>query len=647
MIDAEIQDPYIEELSYGVRTLADAVLGEAKAQEVLEIALGIRGKESRLEFLRSVGEHLAEMVEGGTSRKILTEANFRFRPVDIETFLLDSYYLGLKGQVYPEVLKEMKELNSGKYVEAVLTGGIGSAKTTMALWTTAYQVYLLSALVDPHWVFSLAQTDEIIMILQSITGKKSKELDYERLKTLVHRSPYFNDEFPYDKNIDSQLLFPNRITVKPLSGNPSAAIGENVIGGIIDEINFMARVENSKSSSNGTTFDQAMEMYHAIIRRRESRFMVGGRLYGMLCLVSSKNYPGQFTDMKEEDAQRQIRKTGETNIFVYDKRIWEIKPEGSFGKETFDLFCGDAMHKPRILEPGDTPPKGFDHLVMKVPATYKDSFERDMIGSLRDIAGVSTLASAPFIYDVDSITRAMILKNILKNDCFDFEEIKAQIRTGDIRDKAEPRAIHLDLSVTGDATGFAMGYLKGFTKVMRGDEPETLPQVVVEATAQIKPPKNGEILFFRIRKLIYKLSELGYNIRWITTDSYQSTDSRQILSSKGYTVGVVSMDTTNLPYEMLRDGLYDNRVVLPVHEHLRNELGRLEKDTKKNKIDHPPDFSKDVADAVAGVNYVLSTRRELYVRHNVPLQSIAESVKRAMDRDKMKKSEEDLTKEQI
>ncbi|APD18896.1 hypothetical protein [Vibrio phage J14] len=45
-------------------------------------------------------------------------------------------------------------MNSGTlYFEIVLTGGIGTAKTTLELWNTAYQLYLLSCLKNPQKIF--------------------------------------------------------------------------------------------------------------------------------------------------------------------------------------------------------------------------------------------------------------------------------------------------------------------------------------------------------------------------------------------------------------------------------------------------------------------------------------------------------------
>jgi len=52
----------------------------------------------------------------------------------------------------------------------------------------------------------------------------------------------------------------------------------------------------------------------------------------------------------------------------------------------------------------------------------------------------------------------------------------------------------------------------------------------------------------------------------------------------------------------------------------------LEMDTKKNKIDHPPQGSKDVSDAMAGVVFGLTMRREIWLRHQIPLQRIPASL---------------------
>jgi hypothetical protein len=51
---------------------------------------------------------------------------------------------------------------------------------------------------------------------------------------------------------------------------------------------------------------------------------------GVLCLSSSKRYPGEFTDMKISEAVE------DKSIYIYDRRIWEIKPPSTYCGETFE-----------------------------------------------------------------------------------------------------------------------------------------------------------------------------------------------------------------------------------------------------------------------------------------------------------------------
>jgi len=54
-------------------------------------------------------------------------------PVDVATFINSPVYMNKSGTVYPVVMDELVKCNSGRYVEGVFTGGIGSGKTTAAL----------------------------------------------------------------------------------------------------------------------------------------------------------------------------------------------------------------------------------------------------------------------------------------------------------------------------------------------------------------------------------------------------------------------------------------------------------------------------------------------------------------------------------
>jgi len=58
-----------------------------------------------------------------------------------------------------------------------------------------------------------------------------------------------------------------------------------------------------------------------------------------------------------------------------------------------------------------------------------------------------------------------------------------------------------------------------------------------------------------------------------------------------------------------------SRVAFPTHERLQKELSELELSEEKRKVDHPPQGSKDVADALAGVIYGLTMKREIWITH--------------------------------
>jgi hypothetical protein len=546
-------------------------------------------------------------------------ARYRWLPVGPREFILSPAYMDAADAMWPMVLDEFERMNCGKYSELVLTGAIGVAKTTLALYTQAYQLYIMSCLRNPHAEFDMDRSSEILIIFQSLNASLAKSVDYMRFRAMLSKAPYFQKQFPFDPGYESEMRFPNRIIVKPVSGQDTGAIGQNVIGGIIDEINFMAVVEDSKHSRDGGSYDQAIANYSSIARRRESRFMQLGELPGMLCLVSSRNYPGQFTDKKEEEARTNPR------IYIYDKRLWEIRPERFCG-DKFRIFTGDETRKPRVLEPGEIVPMEDQHMVMAIPTEYQSKFENDLLGMLRDVAGVSTMALHPFIINTNAIGACFgQVQSVLSREDVDFVASKLQIYPGRFENKYEPRFAHVDLAISKDSAGVSVGHVTGFKSVDRGDYTEMLPMIQMDFVLEIKPPKGGEIDFSKIRELLYAIRKI-VPFKWVSFDQFQSKDSMQIMHQNGFSVGYQSVDTDMTAYEVLKQAIYDGRLQVPVHPKVRKELVSLEIDQKKGKVDHPPHGSKDVADALAGVVYGLTMRREIWQKHGVPLTKIPKAI---------------------
>lgn len=552
------------------------------------------------------------------------------QPVPADVFLLNDAFLDLGREAYPEVVREFCQMNSGQYTEVVLTGAIGTAKTTLALWTTAYQLYKLSCLREPQRYFGLVSSDEILFIFQSLNERLSKALNFDRFKGLLEKCRYFREQFPFDTGIDSILVFPKRIIVKPVTGASTAAIGQNVFGGLLDEVNFMEMTTDSKKNVDGGTYDQALTLYNTISRRRKSRFMRRGVVPGIFCIVSSKRYPGQFTDQKAEEAKT------DPAIYIYDKRTWDVLPKERFSGNWFKVFVGDLTRKPRILEADEevTQEDMDTGLVIDVPEDYRTEFQNDIMNALRDIGGVSTLARHPYMMNTEAVAACFDqVQSVLSTNTCDFMSTKVAIHPKRFRDTEFPRFVHIDLGITGDAAGVACGFVPEFKRVQVGENLfEVLPVIEYDFTLRITPPRGDEIQFHKIRDLLYKLRDLGLPIKWVSLDSFQSRDTMQTLRTKGFITGTTSVDVDNLPYDVLKSACYQGRMLAPKHDFALRELISLERDTKKNKIDHPSNGSKDVADAMAGVAYGLTMRRETWMQHGISMFEMPSTLTEAMQK---------------
>jgi hypothetical protein len=487
------------------------------------------------------------------------------QPVRVRQFIEDPFYLNKKGTVWPRVMDELEEINNGEYLEVILTGGIGAAKTTAALYSQAYQLYLLSTLKNPHKEFELDPSSEIEIIFQSLNTALAKSVDYARFRDIIKGSVYFTRHFPFDTGLESEMRFPNRIIVKPVSGQAAAAIGQNVIGGVLDEANYGAVIEKSRLAPDGGAYDQVVENYNSLARRRENRFLRKGTMPGLVCIVSSAKYPGQFTDQRVAERDRQLAQTGNSTIYLYDKRVWEISPEGRFNTERFKVFVGSPTLKPVIL-PNDYDTVKFEaSRVIDVPEEYHSQFESDIYNAVRDIAGMPTQAIHPFIGDAERVAGAFGMReSILSREDCDFVDTFVKIYPTKIERPKEPRFAHIDFGLTGDSAGVAIGYVEKFIEMQRGSWSETLPLIVFDAVLEVYPPKHGEIQFEKIRQLLYRLRELGMSLNWVSNDSFQSRDNMQILAQQGFITGLRSMDTDSLAYDVTKT-LYDGRVKAPPH----------------------------------------------------------------------------------
>lgn len=547
-----------------------------------------------------------------TEREIL-RLDWKWVPVSVEQFLEDEDFLGKFGKsVYPRWKADLIEvLEKRRVSEWILTGAIGGGKTTSASIALAYKLYELSCLRDPQFFYGLMPGSKIVYGLYNVFRYKAEDDNYQVLQNFVYSSPYFRKYFPTKSMIDSrrtmELRFPSNVVV--VAGSTQLhALGQNLFSLLIDEMNFM------KGDSKGEVDrSQAQQLYLACKRRLESRFMYRGMVPGLMILISSRNTETSWLERRIAEVRNR------EDVYVSDYAIWEVKPKELFCGETFRVEVGDVEHVSRILNPWDVPREGAR--VLEVPIEYYESFQKNIEEALRDLGGVASVPYSPFVrlrgkvYDcVDKRLFHPFTKEEIRiglnsphnelvecfrvNDCVVVNNSIPRPKLG-----MGPRHIHCDLSEKGDATGIAMGYVSGWREV----EGILSPEITLDFAVRVLPFEGDSIDFGKIRNFILFLrNELGYPVRSVSFDQYQSTDSRQILAKLGFQADVISVDRTSEPYRVLRNTIYEGRLKLYEYDPLFSELFGLWFDVARDKVDHLEGGSKDVADAVCGVVYWLT-----------------------------------------
>lgn len=517
---------------------------------------------------------------------------------------------------------------------------IPTHNSTFAEIAICRMIYEVSCFRNPQKVYGLRPGSVIAFINVSVNKTNAKKVVFQGIKSTVLNSPYFREQFPIVADKAEELRFPNNIWIFPAAAGESGIIGYNVFGGVMDEVNFMAYSEKS-AVTGGEKYDQAQTLQEALLRRMKSRFIRQGSLPGILIQVSSSKYPDDYTERRIKEAQ------DDPQIFVRRYAQWDTySPEvrrQRFSGKMFFVTLGNLTQRPKMHEDKETAERvsaeeGCEYL--EVPIEYKRDFERDIDRAIRDLAGRPTLTITPFITYRWKVREAMDrgekydlvhpysseYTNLKDGAVFEPKKLllPKYARLLDQLDKGteewkrvsdaykhlrhSPRFIHCDLALTNDAAGIAMGFVYDYTVVVRRNEEGNefrikVPVIMIDFMLQIRAPEGGEIELAGVRNLIYELRSYGYRIKKVTFDQFQSADSMQILRNSGIATEQLSADTNPEVYGALKDALYEDRLIMYPYEIAYNEIVRLERNERTGKVDHPPQGSKDVSDAIAAVCY--------------------------------------------
>lgn len=403
---------------------------------------------------------------------------------------------------------------------------------------------------------------------------------------------------------------------------------------VMDETNFAKTgVKDINIAKN-----HMKKLYDTVNARISGTFRIRGEVYGKLVASSSKNSDSDFLSTHIETQLN----AGNQHMYLVDKPQWEILPKSMFSEDVFHFTVGDRYKKGFVIpEENDDEAHRAEYLrqgfqVIEAPAELRKNFVADYDISLRDIAGISVVGTSGFITqeaitpNLSATRHNAFFTDVIHVGTQDNVTIEQFFHQEVVPERLKhcPLFIHLDLSETGDRTGIGGVCVDGLKTVTTFDGKQvSMPFMRELFNVGVEAPRGDRISFQKIVNFLIWLRRNHFNIFTVTTDQYQSSYLREVISAQGIKTAKISVDSSDEPYIGLKNILYDQRIEL-IHNELRDdELIHL---TYVNRrVDHPPTKpdggagSKDLADALCGCCYQITIEQ---VRSAPPPGNVAKAI---------------------
>lgn len=561
----------------------------------------------------------------------LKYADYEEIPVDITTFMHDKKYLGNalynqegKFTIFPYWENKLKEIfpspTETAYNTIVFTGAIGLGKSTIAVICLLYLLYRLLCLKDPYLYYGLQPIDKITISLMNITLENAKGVALDKMNQMILSSEWFLAHGEMCGTVNLEYRPQKHIELITASSN-NQVIGRAIFGNFTDEVNFGLTSDVEKLKKKQKT------LISQIDARMKSRFLRGTYLPTMNIIASSKNSDQSFL----EDFIQSKVKNESKNTLIVDEPQWVVDARKDTPQK-FYVAVGNKFLANEVL-PMDAPEtlveeyraKGYS--MLKVPIGYRENFVENIDGALMDIAGIATASSLKYISGMkwhecindkikNPFTKEIIEVGDAKEDTTQYSDFFDMSRVPD-EFKSRPLYIHLDMSISGDKTGIGGSWIK-YKDAAAENNSKSLYFRVAFSVA-VKAPKGAQVSFEKNKQFIYWLRDNGFNIKKITSDTYQSAPVLQDLRAHGFDCEVLSVDRLTgegknkicEPYHYFRSSIYEKRIEVYKTELLTEEVIGLEK-LSDGHVDHTSSGinSKDVSDAVCGSIFEASKHAE-------------------------------------
>lgn len=580
---------------------------------------------------------LKEYMQGDAEKyNNLLYSDYAEIPVDIHTFLHDKRYLG-KGltddegrfTLFPFWEETLKKIfptpTTTAYNTLILTGAIGIGKTLVAVVCLLYLLYRLLCLKDPYLFYGMQPIDKISISLMNITIENAKGVALDKMNQLILSSEWFLAHGKMAGQTNLKFLPDKHIELICGSSN-NQIIGRAIFANFTDEVNWGLTNDVQKLKK------KQKQLISQTDARMRSRFLRGTYLPTLNIIASSKNSEQSFLEDYIEGKKKNESKT----TLIIDEPQWVVDNRKDT-KEKFYVAVGNKFLANELLPLGISE-KELDYYrsrgyeILAVPMGYLESFQDNIDTALMDIAGRATASAIKFISGMrwneiktdkyrNPFTKEIIQVGNAKEDItqygdfFDLSAIPVEM-------KAKPLYIHLDMSKSGDKTGIGGVWQIGKRPTIDGHDATRDMFYRVAFHVSIEAPKGYEISFDKNRAFIRWLKQQGFNIKGVSSDTYQSAQIQQQLVADGFDARTISVDRLDsetkqcLPYAYFRTTIYDRRLeVYTDCKNLTEEVLGLEREVDGH-VNHPENGtvgSKDSADAITGALWNASLHIDEFV----------------------------------
>lgn len=573
------------------------MVDESVIQRIQDIYQSSTAQEQIL--LRQILTEIADTGDSQTYRDIWLE-DFKEVPVSIDQFITDPYYLGEvtdKGKkVYPFWKQTLHDIfvHGNKYNEIILSGATRIGKTSTSVTVMAYMLYRLMLYRDPHDYFDKKRISKFTIAFANLTKELASGVAFAEFNQTLKHSKWFMDHGTMNKGTVNPIYIPEGDCIEIVAGSSASNfLGMQIWAAMMDETNF------ARSGVKDITLakEHMKNLYDTISARISGTFKLGGEVYGKLIASSSKNTDSDFLSGHIETQQN----AGNTSLYLVDQPQWKVLPPHMFSKRKFKFTVGDRYKKGFVIPPENDDEAHIQeylsqgYKVMEAPEDMRMKFIADYDIALRDMAGISVVGAMGFI------TQESITPNLSEVRHNPFFTDTIQVGTQDVHtieeffhiDNVPPTLksrlmnIHLDLSETSDRTGICGVCVDG-NKIVTDFEGRRIEMPFFKEvfSVGVEAPKGDRLSFQKVVNFILWLRRQGFNIGTISTDQYQSSYLRELLSAQGFHTDKISVDASEEPYIGLKNILNDQRIELIRNDLRDNELVKLQR--VNNKIDHPP-----------------------------------------------------------